>query len=306
MAETKNVPLAVDLDGTLIRTDLLWESLARLLRRNPFAIFPVLYWWMIQGRARLKQKLAVRVQIDPATLPYNEKFLAWLQAEKKSGRQLVLATASDLKMAQPVADHVGLFDEVLASDGRSNLRSGNKVRALTQKFGERGFDYAGNSTADFAVWRGSREAVVVNASPAVLREAANCTKLGPTFCDDYAPFEIAQSVCRELFWRSGYLVAALAGLLLASAFPKPNFAGFAWIAPALILFAAQGKKGADAFRTGYVAGLAFWLASLYWLLLIPVTGLPILGWFLLAAYLAPFFALWVLSLIHISEPTRPY
>jgi len=293
VAETKNVPLAVDLDGTLIRTDLLWESLARLLRRNPFAIFPVLFWWIIQGRARLKQKLAVRVQIDPATLPYNEKFLAWLRTEKKSGRTLVLATASDLKMAQPVADHVGLFDEVMASDGRSNLRSGNKLRALTKKFGERGFDYAGNATADFAVWRGSREAVVVNASRAVLREAANCTKLGPAFCDDYAPFEIAQSVCHELLWRSGYLVAALAGLLLASAFPKPNFAGFAWIAPALILYAAHGKKGADAFRAGYVAGFAFWIASLYWLLLIPVTGLPILGWILLAAYLAPFFALWV-------------
>ena len=293
MAETKNVPLAVDLDGTLIRTDLLWESLARLIRRNPFAIFPVLYWWMIQGRARLKQKLGVRVRIDPATLPYNETFLEWLRAEKKSGRQLVLATASDLKMAQPVADYVGLFDEVLASDGKSNLRGGNKVRALTKKFGERGFDYAGNASADFDVWRGSREAVVVNASPAVLREAANCTKLGPTFCGDYAPFEIAQSVCHELLWRSGYLVATLAGLLLASAFPKSNFAGFAWVAPALMLFAAHGKKGADAFRTGYVAGFTFWLASLYWLLLIPVTGLPILGWLLLAAYLAPFVALWV-------------
>jgi apolipoprotein N-acyltransferase len=286
------VPLVVDLDGTLIRTDLMWESLARLLRRNPFSIFQILFWWM-RGRAWLKQKLAARVQINPAALPYNEKFLAWLRAEKKSGRKIILATASDLKMMQPVADHVRLFDEVLASDGKINLRSENKLRALTEKFGARGFDYAGNSSADFAVWRGAREAVVVNASRRVLREAANCTRLGPTFCDDFSPFEILGSFLTELFWRSGYLTAILAGLLLASAFPKFNCAGFAWIAPALMLFAARGKNGADAARTGYVSGLAFWLASLYWLLLIPVTGFPILGWLALGAFCALFSSAWV-------------
>jgi apolipoprotein N-acyltransferase len=296
VAENQNAPLAVDLDGTLIRTDMLWESLARLLRRNPFAIFQIPFWWT-RGRALLKQKLAARVQIDPAKLPYNEKFLAWLREEKKSGRKIILATASDLKMAQPIADHVGLFDEVLASDGKTNLRSENKLRALTEKFGERGFDYAGNSSADFAVWRGSREAVVVNASRRVLREAANCTKLGPTFCDDFSPFEIPVRFFTEVFWRSGYLVAILAGLLLASAFPKWSIAGFAWIAPGLMLFAAFGKNGADTFRAGYVSGLAFWLASLYWLLLIPygwhgIPFLPILGWILLAAYLAFFSGAW--------------
>ena len=125
----QNVPLAVDLDGTLIRTDMMWESLAQLLRRNIFAIFQILFWWT-RGRAYLKQKLAACVKIDPATLPYNEKFLAWLHEEKKSGRKLILATASDLKMAQPIADHVGLFDEVMASNGAINLRSENKLRAL--------------------------------------------------------------------------------------------------------------------------------------------------------------------------------
>ncbi len=111
-AHDSKVPLVVDLDGTLIRTDMMWESLSRLLRRNPLAIFQILFWWT-RGRALLKQKLAARVQVDPATLPYHEKFLAWLREEKKSGRKIILATASDLKMAQPVADYVGLFDEVL-------------------------------------------------------------------------------------------------------------------------------------------------------------------------------------------------
>ena len=285
------IPLAVDLDGTLIKTDLLWESLARLLRRNPLAIFPVLFWW-VQGRALLKQNLAARVKIDPATLPYHEKFLAWLREQKSAGRKLILATASDRAMALPVANHAGLFDEVLGSDGKSNLRGANKLKALTKKFGERGFDYAGNSSADFPVWRGAREAVVVNASQAVLKEAARCTKLGPTFTDGYSRFAILKSFLNELFIRSGYLVAIAAGLLLAAAFPKINIAGFAWVAPALLLFAAHGKSPGDAFRAGYVGGFIFWLASLYWLLLIPVAGYPVLGWIALSAFVAIYFGIW--------------
>src|SRR6267154_919247 len=87
------IPLVVDLDGTLIRTDLLWESLARLLRRNPFQIFQIMFWWM-RGRAFLKQRLVRRVKIDPTALPYHEKFLAFLREQKSAGRKLVLATAS--------------------------------------------------------------------------------------------------------------------------------------------------------------------------------------------------------------------
>ena len=291
MAENKNIPLVVDLDGTLIRTDLMWESLALLLRRNPFWIFPVLFWWT-RGRARLKKHLARRVKIDPDTLPYHEKFLVFLREQKAAGRKLVLATASDLQMALPVANHVGLFDEVLASDGKINLRSGNKLKLLTEKFGARGFDYAGNSTADFAVWRGAREAIVVNASQAVLNEAALCTKLGVAFNDGYSSFAILKSVLNELFIRSGYLPAIGAGLLLAAAFPKIGVAGFAWAAPALLIFAAHGKNSGDAFRAGYIGGIAFWLASLYWLLLIPVAGFPVLGWLALSAFMAVYFGIW--------------
>ncbi len=170
-------PLVVDLDGTLIKTDLLWESLARLLRRNPFQLFPVLYWWTTRGRAFLKRQLAARVAIDPATLPYNQPFLSFLREQKSAGRKLILATASDREMAMPVANHVGIFDEVLASDGKTNLRGANKLKALTEKFGERGFDYAGNSTADLAVWRGAREAIVVNASSRLVKRAQDCENI---------------------------------------------------------------------------------------------------------------------------------
>jgi apolipoprotein N-acyltransferase len=286
------IPLVVDLDGTLIKTDLLWESLARWLRRNPLALPAVLFWWA-RGRAFLKHQLARRVKIDPATLPFNKPFLDFLREQKNSGRKLVLATASDLEMALPVAGHLGLFEEVLASDGKTNLRGKNKLRALVEKFGERGFDYAGNSAADLAVWRGAREAIVVNAGRAILEQAAGCAKIAATFQENYSPLATLKSFLNELFIRSGYGVALGAGLLLTAASPKIGIAGFAWIVPALMLFAARGKNSGDAFRAGYVAGLSHSFSSLYWLLLIPVTGFPVLGWISLAAYLAFYPAIWV-------------
>src|SRR5512137_2390464 len=98
--------------------------------------------------------------------------------------------------------------------------------------------------------------------------------------------------------RSRYLLAVLAGLLLAAAFPQVGIAGFAWVAPALMLAAALGKSGWESFRIGYVAGLDHYLASLYWLLLIPyrwhsIPLGPAAGWLSLSAYLALYPATWV-------------
>ena len=100
------------------------------------------------------------------------------------------------------------------------------------------------------------------------------------------------------FFRGRFPLAILAGLVLATAFPKIGIAGFAWIAPALILATALGKSGGETFRIGYVAGLAHYLGSLYWLLNIPVTGYPILGWIALSAFLALFPALWLWLTLH--------
>lgn len=174
------VPLIVDLDGTLIKKDLVWVSLGRWLRENPAGIFAVLFWWM-RGRAFLKQQLARRVKLDPAALPFNQKFLAWLREQKASGRKIVLATAADFQMAKPVADYIGIFDEVLASDGRTNLRGRNKLKALVERFGERGFDYAGNSSVDLAVWRGAQGAIVVSRKASLARKAALCAEVRKVF-----------------------------------------------------------------------------------------------------------------------------
>jgi apolipoprotein N-acyltransferase len=101
------------------------------------------------------------------------------------------------------------------------------------------------------------------------------------------------NLASQLLLRSRYPLAIVAGLTLAAAFLEIGMAGLAWVAPALILATAHGKRGGDAFRIGYVAGLAHYLASLYWLLLIPVKGYPILGWVALSAYLALYPAVWV-------------
>ncbi len=210
------IPLCVDLDGTLLKTDQLWEHLIRLLKRKPLAVFSVLLWWT-RGRAFLKQQLAAHAAVDPSALPGNEEFIAWLRAEKETGRRLFLATASDLKMAQPIADRFALFDGVLAGDGRTNLRSENKLRVLAEKFGEHGFDYAGNSSADFAVWRGARAAIVVNARPAVERKAASVAKVVGVFAPSVSLGRAFIRSLRPHQWVKNLIifVPALAGHKLA-------------------------------------------------------------------------------------------
>lgn len=193
------VPLAVDLDGTLIRTDIMWESLVRLLRQNPLAAFASLFA-LLQGRAYFKQQLAARVNVDPANLPYHTAFLGWLKEQKAAGRKLVLATASDIKMANPIAAHVGLFDDVMASDGKTNLRNAAKRHALTARFGERGYDYAGNSYDDLGVWPGTRQAVVVNASESLARRAAVITQVGPTFLNQTSKLKPLARALRPHQW----------------------------------------------------------------------------------------------------------
>lgn len=158
-----NLPLCVDLDGTLIKSDLLVESALALLRRNPFFLLrmPV---WLLRGRANLKRQIAKRASVDPALLPYREDLLAWLRAHA-GARELVLCTAADELLAEPVAVHLGCFDKVLASDGRSNLSGRRKAERLVREYGERGFDYVGNSHADLEIWAKSRNALLAGATP---------------------------------------------------------------------------------------------------------------------------------------------
>ncbi|GAA0723910.1 UbiA family prenyltransferase [Dokdonella soli] len=165
--QDQDIPLCVDLDGTLIRTDLLLESALALLRRNPFYLVCFIVW-LARGRAHLKREVATRARIDVASLPYDERVLAWLR-EAGVGRRRVLCTASDQSLADAVAAEVAGFETVLGSDGVRNLGGHGKRDALCELYGERGFDYAGNAAVDLHVWRHARRAIVVNAPAGLVR-----------------------------------------------------------------------------------------------------------------------------------------
>jgi 4-hydroxybenzoate polyprenyltransferase/phosphoserine phosphatase len=163
-------PLVVDLDGTLIHTDMLHESAIRVLRDKPWDTLRIPFW-LSKGKAVLKQHLALRTEFDPKCLPYNDELLNWLKQQKADGRKLILCTASDRAIADSIAKHLEIFDEVLASDGLINLEGERKAELLERRFGRAGFDYVGNSSADLNVWQRARSAVLVNA-PAALAEQA--------------------------------------------------------------------------------------------------------------------------------------
>lgn len=162
------VPLVVDLDGTLIASDLLWESLFALLSKNILYIF-VLPFWLVKGKAFLKTAIAERVTLEAASLPYRQDFLNFLLDQHQAGRKLILATASAQKFAQAVAEHLGIFDKVFATDIRNNLSSHRKAALLVKHYGDKGFDYAGNSRDDLAVFAVSNQAIIVAPDRAATR-----------------------------------------------------------------------------------------------------------------------------------------
>ena len=175
------VPLVIDLDGTLVRTDLLHESAIKLARTQPLLVL-ALPVWLAQGKAVLKRRIAERVELDVHALPYNTALLDWIRTERATGRMIVLCTASDQRFAHSVAQHLGVFDEVIASDGVINVSAARKAQRLVERFGDRGFDYAGNAADDMAVWQKARHAIVVNATDVLRRAAAERATVERSFC----------------------------------------------------------------------------------------------------------------------------
>lgn len=162
--------LCVDLDGTLVFSDLFLESLLLLIKRNPLYMFliPV---WLLRGRAVLKAEVAARVTPNPAALSYDREFIDWLEAERNAGRSLWLCTAANEFVATRVAAHLGIFDGVLASDRTVNLAGIAKASRLVERFGEAGFDYCGNERRDIEIWKHARGAVVVHGGQRLEQDA---------------------------------------------------------------------------------------------------------------------------------------
>ncbi|CAN5126707.1 UbiA family prenyltransferase [soil metagenome] len=179
-AAPDSVPLCVDLDGTLISGDLLLESLLLLIKRNPLYLF-LIPLWLLRGKAALKAEIAKRVTLNPAALPYNLAFVEWIGQQKEKGRPLWLCTASNHRLADIVARHLGIFDGVISSSDIENMSGHNKARQLVEKFGPRKFDYCGNHTVDLPIWGVSQGAVVVNGSNSLVARAKTLTAICASF-----------------------------------------------------------------------------------------------------------------------------
>lgn len=198
-------PVVVDLDGTLIHTDMLHESAIRLFKENPFTAF-LLPFILLNGKAFLKRYIASQFKFDPQTLPYNQELLKWLKRQHTEGRQLILCTASDKRIADHIAAHLGIFDEVIASDGILNLAGENKAATLVQRFGRQGYDYAGNSYKDLPVWRQADRAIVVNGSDGLTQKAQSIAMVDRIFPKKSIGFSSWSRVLRIHQWLKNLLL----------------------------------------------------------------------------------------------------
>ncbi len=230
------LPLCVDLDGTLVRSDTLHEIFlsASVQLRRPSGLRSL----MTKGRAGLKRHLATYATFDARTLPYNEELLGYLREQKAAGRRLILVTGADQSIADAVNRHLRLFDDVIASDGTVNLTGSAKARELVSRFGEKGFDYAGNGRPDLPVWRAARAAVLVNTPRGITAAATKLATVERHFDARPSQARALVKAMRPYQWVKNILV--FVPLLTAHAYTDLG----AWSAAALAFLAFCGIASA--------------------------------------------------------------
>ena len=223
-------PLVVDLDGMLVTTDLLLESFLSMLRQSPRFLF-ALPFWLLKGRAHLKDEIARCSRLDVATLPYRTALLERLRIEHEKGRSIILETASDERLAQQVADHLKIFDSVLASDSSINLSGKSKRERLVSQFGERGLHCAGNEPADMPLWSSAGNTVVVNPNQKFVRAVARAAQVETVFEDPRPSLAEYWKALRPQQWLKNLLV--FVPVFAAHRFFEPGLLG-----RALVVFVA--------------------------------------------------------------------
>jgi 4-hydroxybenzoate polyprenyltransferase len=199
------VPLCADLDGTLIRSDLLLESIIVLFKRNLLRALQ-LPIWLFRGKAHFKQRIADLVDLPVDLLPYDEAFLQFLMDQKAEGRMLVLATSSNRKYADAIAVHLGLFDRVMASDSRTNLSGSRKAEELVEAFGAGRFDYAANAAVDLEIWRHARKAILVAAPAGVTKKVKKLIPVERHFARKKLGFSGTMKAIRIHQWLKNLLI----------------------------------------------------------------------------------------------------
>jgi 4-hydroxybenzoate polyprenyltransferase/phosphoserine phosphatase len=229
-------PLVIDLDGTLVKTNLLIESLLALLKKQPLCLF-MLPVWIVKGKAWFKHEVARRVSLEVATLPWRSEFIEYLRQQRAEGRSLVLATGSDVRIARQVADHLKVFDLELATDRDTNLCGEAKRDRLVSEFGEKGFDYAADGVSgtrdDLVIWRSARKAILINPAPRVRKAAARVTGIDHVFADAETGPSRWLNALRPTHWIKNLLV-------LVPLFAAHRFDDIASLEKSLLAFVAFG------------------------------------------------------------------
>jgi 4-hydroxybenzoate polyprenyltransferase len=199
------VPLCVDLDGTLVKSDTLVDSVVVLARQHPRSLlrFPA---WLAQGRAAFKRHVSCWVSLDVVHLPYNQPLLEFLRQQHASGRPIYLATGADAALAERVAAHLGIFSGVLASDGQVNLTGKNKLAAFQARFTS-GFSYVGNARPDLPLLVASVEPMLANPHRSV-RAGLGSANIAParSFTDAADPFKAWLKAIRLHQWAKNTLL----------------------------------------------------------------------------------------------------
>lgn len=229
-------PLCVDMDGTIIRSDMLIEGVLALVA-SP-RLYRALLGLRGGNRAAFKRSIASAADFDPALLPYNDAILVYLREQKAAGRQLFLVTAADSGVAQRIALHLDIFDEVIASDGMRNLKGRNKADALVERFGRDGFSYAGDSHADLAVWQVAQSGILVNATRRTAASARRLTTIEREFDHRGSSLSALFQAARPHQWVKNLLVF-IPLLVSGTVFDAPSLVGAA-IAFAAFCMTASG------------------------------------------------------------------
>ena len=198
-------PLCLDLDGTLIATDSLAESLVVMIKTKPLYFF-LLPLWILRGKYYFKSKIEQNSKLSPDKLPYIAQVLEFAKTEKAKGRMIVLATASMQGIADKIADYLGIFDLVIGSKHGINLRSNHKRDKLVELFGEKGFDYTGDSKADIKVWKSADNSIIVNPNNSVLSKAKAIGNVQIVIKEDFSPIKAYIKQIRVYQWIKNILL----------------------------------------------------------------------------------------------------
>jgi 4-hydroxybenzoate polyprenyltransferase/phosphoserine phosphatase len=201
---TATTPLVVDLDGTLTPTDTLVESVVHLVKIAPLSAMRIPFW-LLKGRAEFKEAVAHHSKFSTRNLPFREPLVEYLHEEKAKGRRIVLATAAHRLIADRVAEQLGLFDEVLATNEGVNLKGKNKLDLIQDRFGQ-DFVYAGDSPADIPIWNASKAAVLVGVSNDVASRVRKSVPIEKEFARESVGLGIWLQALRPHQWIKNLLL----------------------------------------------------------------------------------------------------